>query len=120
MGTLVGTKIAGEVVEARGWVGSSSSAVRVIEVSVPFLPVVTSSAPMRCHLACLDVEEPQVGWPHWCHLPRFSTPAVPGHVSRHLAKRYLLPGTRWISSGALGWEQCGDQGLSHETAVTVR
>src|SRR5206468_8610354 len=31
------------------------------------------SGPMRCHLACLAVEEPQVGWPHWCHLPRFGT-----------------------------------------------
>ena len=39
--------------------------VRVVEVSVPtmvsFLPAMTSSAPMRCHLACLAVEE-TAGW----------------------------------------------------------
>jgi hypothetical protein len=38
--------------------------------------VVTSSAPVRCHLACLTVKEPQVDWPHWCHLPCFGTTAV--------------------------------------------
>ena len=68
MGTLVDTKIVGETLGARGRAGSSSSAVRVAEVSVPttvpFLPVVTSSAPTQCHLACRAVEEPQVGWPH--------------------------------------------------------
>jgi len=65
-----------------GWVPPAQR-VRVVGVSVPttvpFLPAVTSSAPMRCHLACLAVEEPQVGWPHWCHLPRFCTPA-PGPI----------------------------------------
>ena len=30
---------------------------------------------MRCHLACLIIEEPQVGLAHWCHLPRFGTRA---------------------------------------------
>ena len=43
---------------------------------MPFLPVVTSSAPIWCHLACLAVEEPQVGRPHWCHPPCFGTCAV--------------------------------------------
>src|SRR6266404_5215127 len=102
MGTLVGTKIAGEASEREAGSVPPAQRVRVVEVSVPttvpFLPVVTSSAPMRCHLACLVVEEPQVGWPHWCHLPRFGTADLTD----------LAPGRcpLWCEAGA-GVRACG-------------
>jgi hypothetical protein len=55
-----------------------------VPATVPFLPVATSSAPMGRHLACLAVEEPQVGWPHRCHLPRLGTSVIA--AAAHLAR----------------------------------
>ena len=38
---------------------------------------------MLRHLACLAAGEPQVGWPHWCHLPRLGTSVMAAAAIRH-------------------------------------